>query len=262
MERQTNLVFQPQIAKNKPETIRHADNVCPFCDYENLSDILAHEDDRIWLVNKYRTLKDTWQTIIIETHQHDGDIANYSQSQNRQIINFALQKWQAVMDSQKYQSVLLYKNFGPLSGGSLSHPHMQIVGLDKIDIHDNVSISNVLGMSIWQQDSLVVNISTQPIIGFVEINVLLTDSKAQATLADIIKIVVRYLLNDYLGGRCDSYNLFFYEFNQQVAVKIVPRFVTSPYFVGYKIPQINDHQQMLQIKQALQKLISKQLLNS
>ncbi|MCX0278885.1 DUF4931 domain-containing protein [Bombilactobacillus mellis] len=260
MQPTKNLIFHPRIAQNKPETIHHQNNYCPFCDVENLTNILAREQDRIWLVNKYRTLQDTWQTIIIESQQHNGDISNYSPKQNRQIISFAVHKWQEVIATQKYRSVLLYKNFGPLSGGSLSHPHMQIVGLQNIAVQDNVSRENVLGLTVGQNDFLTVNISTQPLIGFVEINVLLSNDSKLFELADIIQIVVRYLLNDYLRGRCNSYNLFFYKFDSQIAVKIVPRFVTSPYFVGYLIPQINDHQQMLTIRHELQQLLPADLL--
>ena len=260
MQQVKNLIFHPQIAQNKPETIHHQNNYCPFCDVENLTDILAREQDRIWLVNKYRTLQDTWQTIIIESQQHNGDISNYSPKQNRQIISFAVNKWQEVIATQKYRSVLLYKNFGPLSGGSLSHPHMQIVGLQNIAVQDNVSRENVLGLTVGQNDFVTVNISTQPLIGFVEINVLLSNDSKLFELADIIQVVVRYLLNDYLQGRCNSYNLFFYKFGSQIAVKIVPRFVTSPYFVGYLIPQINDHQQMQTIRHELRQLLPADLL--
>ncbi|HAQ1357583.1 DUF4931 domain-containing protein [Enterococcus gallinarum] len=35
---------------------------------------------------------------------------------------------------------------------------------------------------------------------------------------------------------CESYNLFFFEKEGKYIVKLFPRFIVSPYFVGYKLP--------------------------
>ncbi|BDR55565.1 DUF4931 domain-containing protein [Xylocopilactobacillus apis] len=242
-----NLVFQPQIAKEKP----NRNSVCPFCDVNNLQNILAQDDDRIWLVNKYRTIKEAWQTIIIESSQHDGDIINYTKIQNRKIFNFAIDKWQEVINSNKYQSVLLFKNFGPRSGGSLAHPHMQIVGLNQINVLDQVSFQNVTGLTVWQREKVEVNISTEPLVGFLELNILLDNREDLALFADAVQIVVQYLMDDYMDGRYDSYNLFFYQFDKTIAVKVMLRHITSPYFVGYRITQVNDDESLDKVKKSL-----------
>ena len=86
------LVFQMSIAKGKPQSYRKdkKKNVCPFCDVENLTDIYAKEDDMIWLKNKFPTLRDTWQTVLIESSDHNGDISTYTQEHNRKLMHFAL----------------------------------------------------------------------------------------------------------------------------------------------------------------------------
>ena len=94
MENEQPLVFQTEVAKNKPENIVHTDHVCPFCDVAHLTDILDQAGEKIWLVNKFRTLQHTWQTVVIESAKHDGDFSNYSLAESRQIIEFALVKWQ------------------------------------------------------------------------------------------------------------------------------------------------------------------------
>nr|WP_263851992.1 DUF4931 domain-containing protein [Ligilactobacillus salivarius] len=38
-----------------------------------MTNILDKDGDCIWLVNKFRTLQDTMQTIIIESKDHLGD---------------------------------------------------------------------------------------------------------------------------------------------------------------------------------------------
>jgi hypothetical protein len=58
-------------------------------------------------------------------------------------------------------------------------------------------------------------------------------------MADYIQIVAHYLLNNFYKG-CKSYNLFFYQLEGRILVKVVPRFVTSPLFIGYSIPQVSN----------------------
>lgn len=43
------LYFLNDIGKQKPESIRNRNAACPFCDKENLTDILATEGSIIWL---------------------------------------------------------------------------------------------------------------------------------------------------------------------------------------------------------------------
>ncbi|KRL01111.1 hypothetical protein FC81_GL001250 [Liquorilactobacillus capillatus DSM 19910] len=229
----------------------NTNNACPFCQRETLAGILAEEEDRIWLENKYRTLDETYQTVIIEAAEHDGDISTYPRSKNRAIFNFALKAWKTIIDSGKYKSVLMYKNFGPYSGGSLRHPHMQIVGLNKIDAYANIRKQNFTGHMFYKDHGVKINISAYPIAGFTEFNIILLDAEKIEPFADIVQTVVNYILNDYFKGRCTSYNLFFYYINSQIVAKIVPRFVVSPYFMGYKIPQVNDSKRNTEIEKEL-----------
>lgn len=142
--------------------------------------------------------------------------------------------------SNKYQSTIMYKNYGPLSGGSLRHPHFQIVGLDNYDVYQNIDISNFTGVEVIHDERCEITLSTQPIIGFVEINIAIDEVGHIDDLADAVQVIVKYLLNDYMGGRLSSYNLFFYEMANKFYCKIVPRYATSPYFVGYKIAQVQN----------------------
>lgn len=235
------LVFKPEVARKKPETILHKNSVCPFCDTPNLTNILERSGDIIWLMNKYQMLEDTWQTVIIESAKHDGDFSNYSQAECRKITAFAIKAWQKVLDTHQYKSVVLYKNYGPLSGGSLSHPHMQIVGFTKMDVYADVTPANIAGATILDKNGVTLNLSDQPIMGPLELNLTLVDERAIDYFADLLQKCVQYVLDDCFNGKCESYNLFFYK-NQadQVVVKIMPRFVVSPYFVGYKLSGISD----------------------
>lgn len=250
------LVFQTNAAKHKPENIRHTQNACPFCQPTHLTHVLTQQADMIWLVNKFRTLQDTLQTLIIESADHNGDIANYSVTKNRQLFAFAFHCWHQLQTNPRYQSVLMYKNYGPLSGGSLRHPHLQIVGLEHTDGYADIALENFQGLPVLTHDALTVTISTKPVMGFVEINVHLKQATALVALADTVQAIIIYVLQRHYHGRCDSYNLFFYQLNGDVYCKVLPRFVVSPYFVGYHLAQVNDAAQLVAVQQGLQQIFT------
>lgn len=243
------LVFDVMQAKGKPDDRRRPDGYCPFCDTANLTDIIRRDGESIWLVNKFRTLRHTMQTVLIESSEHEGDIAEYAPEENRRILRFALSCWDEMIASGKYASVLMYKNFGPLSGGSLVHPHLQIVGLEREDGYAALAPENFTGIDVWRRGRVSLNISTAPIMGFFELNVVapqgIASSQDPADRAeadrffDVIQVAVRYVLNGHHGGRASSYNLFFYHFGGMTIAKVLPRWVVSPYYVGYRLAQVN-----------------------
>lgn len=242
------LIFNMEINKNKYANLAVAQKTCPFCDTENLTAILDQQNNKIWLKNKFPTIENSLMTVIIESDKHLGDISTYSVEENRQVFRFAFECWQKLLNDPLYQSVLMFKNFGPHSGGTLRHPHMQIVGLEDADGYEHISPENFEGVAI-KENSVDITISTRPIMGFVEFNVIISDLEYIDHLADKVQIITRYLLEEYMNGRCDSYNLFFYKLpeNHHYICKIVPRFITSPYFIGYKMPQVNKNNRLEEI---------------
>jgi len=63
-------------------------------------------------------------------------------------------------------------------------------------------------------------------------------------LSDFIKIAVDYLMNHF-NKRITSYNIFFYYNGEKIFVKIMPRFATSPLFVGYNIRFLPNNMNMI-----------------
>lgn len=237
------LVFMLSIAKKKPHSYRKPKQSCPFCDVENLTNIYQKKDDLIWLENKYPTLENTMQTVLIESSDHNGDIATYSKEHNRKMIKFALKCFNKMNNSGKYRSVLWYKNFGPNSGGSLIHPHMQIVGLDKEDGYQYITPKNFEGISIFKNQDVEVNVCQNPVQGFCELDMNSLTNNDLDLWADWIQSGVRYFLNVMYDGRLNSYNLFFYPRpDGGICAKLITRFPAPPYFVGYKLSQVNDYE--------------------
>ena len=247
----SHLVFNLEIGQHKPENIINSTAYCPFCDRKNLTDVLEKRGS-IWLVkNKYPVLEDTFQTVIIETEDCNTELSLYPKQHLYAVIDFGLEKWLEMIASSQFTSVIFYKNHGPCSGGTIRHPHMQIVGLEKFDSMTHVQPEHFHGNIISRRHGVEFNLSAFPRMGFFEFNVVLPDIANKNILADYIQIGTHYILNRFHRA-CKSYNLFFYHYEGKIIAKMIPRFVTSPLFVGYSIPQIANEKRCHEVIQQIQ----------
>ncbi|USG63932.1 DUF4931 domain-containing protein [Brevibacillus ruminantium] len=237
---QTHLHFDMYIGRQKPESINNREAACPFCNRAELTDILDERGEIIWLKNKYPVLQDASQTVLIETDQCDSDLSEYSKEHLYALFSFGMEKWLEMAASGSYRSVLFFKNHGPYSGGSIRHPHMQIVGLDHFDYLQDVKREDFEGIVIDRAEGVECNLSTKPRVGFFEYNVILSENGSLHRFADYTQILTHWILH-HVNRRCQSYNLFFYQWEGRVIVKVVPRFVASPLYIGYGIPQVGNN---------------------
>ncbi|MEK3857014.1 DUF4931 domain-containing protein [Cytobacillus sp. FSL H8-0458] len=236
----THLHFNTGIGVQKPNSIRNKDISCPFCAREELTDIIAVEDSIILLKNKFPVLENSYQTVLIETDQCDGELSVYPEEHLIRLISFGLKHWLLMEESGEYESVLFFKNHGPLSGGSIAHPHMQIVGLKNIDYKEKIQAQDFEGLLIHEESGTVFTLSTSPRIGFYEFNVKLADQDDIPYFAKCIQTAAHYILNAF-PFPSNSYNLFFYKLGREIYAKIVPRYITTPIFIGYSIPQVPNN---------------------
>jgi len=233
------LIFDSNIGKNKPENIVNTNAMCPFCCREQLTGIIASDGPILLIKNKYPVLIDTFQTVLIETYECNVELSTYSKEHLYKVIGFGVTKWQEMIQSGEFTSVIFYKNYGPCSGGTIRHPHMQIVGLKDIDYTKNISAESFQGFIIHQQKGVELNLAKEPKNGFFEFNVRLDHLQFLNQMADYIQIIVHYVLHHF-HKNCKSYNLFFYQINGTILAKIMPRFITSPLFIGYSLPQVSN----------------------
>jgi hypothetical protein len=242
-----HLYFLSDIGKEK---FVYQDNGsrCPFCNREELSDILDEDDSILLVKNKFPTLADTFQTVLIETNDCLADISTYDTAHMRKIITFGTSHWLKMEESGDFKSVLFYKNHGPLSGGSINHAHMQIVGLKNIDYRLNLKDDIFDGIEIYREGECFLNISTKPNACSTELNII-TTPRNDNFMADNIQNIVKYIFNHF---KCSSFNLFFYQWKKSIICKVVPRYVTSPFLIGYSIPQTSNR--LSDIAQEVQKI--------
>ncbi|SFD00216.1 DUF4931 domain-containing protein [Clostridium uliginosum] len=234
------IVFLNDIGKEKPNNFRNNDTQCPFCNRAELEGVIDEKGSFILLKNKYPTLQDTLQLVIIETCSCEIGMGEYSPEYMENLIRFGVKHWLKLEENDEYKSVIFYKNHGPNSGGSIKHAHMQIVGLKSIDYRENLNQKYFDGVEIYRSRSCIVNLSDQPINGFSEFNVIIDDDlNSLNELSNGVRKIVHYILNNYFA-KCDSFNLFFYHWNGKIICKVTPRFTTSPLLLGYSLKQISN----------------------
>ena len=60
--------------------------------------------------NKFPTLKDTFQTVLIETDNCEDHIATYTEEHMKSLIRFSIKHWLDLQKNEEFTSVILYKN--------------------------------------------------------------------------------------------------------------------------------------------------------
>ena len=233
-----HLYFNTSIGVQKPESIRNKEQACPFCARDELTDIIAVDGPIILLKNKYPVLENAYQTVLIETDDCHGDLSSYSKEHLHRLIQFGIKHWLEMEKTGKYRSVLFFKNHGPLSGGSIAHPHMQIVGLHHLDYSVTAVPEMFAGIVMAEEkDGPRFTLSTKPRVGFYEFNIEMDDRCYQERFSEYLQIAVHYILNHF-PFKTSSYNVFFYHLNGKIYAKVMPRFVTTPLYIGYGLPQV------------------------
>ena len=237
-EKHSHLVFDTKIGGTKPVTVFDTGHKCPFCCRDELEGIIAEEGPIFLIVNKYPVLQDTFQTVLVETDDCNSELSLYPKSHLHRVIRFGTERWLDMMAGGEFASVLFFKNHGPNSGGTIRHPHMQIVGLRHIDYTANIPPACLGGSVISRDGGVELAIADKPMVGFVELNLKIANLGSLDRLADYLQICAHYLLHHF-NRHCNSYNIFFYRIGGQITAKVMPRFVTSPLYVGYGIPQLS-----------------------
>ncbi|OLS35297.1 DUF4931 domain-containing protein [Bacillus sp. MRMR6] len=232
-----HLHFNTSIGVKKPENIRNKMQPCPFCERDQLVDIIDVEGPIILLKNKFPVLENAYQTVLIETDDCHAELSSYDLPHLHRLLQFALRHWHDMDVNGNYQSVIFYKNHGPLSGGTIAHPHMQIIGLHDINYKENIDEEVFEGILIEEKDGVHFSLSTKPKVGFYEFNIEMPDTHYVETFGINLQKVVHYILHNF-PFKANSYNLFFHHYDRRIIAKVVPRFITTPLYIGYGIPQV------------------------
>ena len=75
------------------------------------------------------------------------------------ILQFGLDKWRETRERKEFKSVLFFKNHGYMSGGSIRHPHSQIIGLEDYDYHEDITAQNMEGWLLHEDQGCAHHLS-------------------------------------------------------------------------------------------------------
>ncbi len=236
MKNDTHLCFIFPKVRFKAEE-QGATTECPFCKKSRLSGIIDQDGSITLVKNKYQTLEHAFQTVLIETDKCNSYLTEYPVEHLQKVLEFGFKHWDRMEESGEYKSVVFFKNHGPLSGGTVGHAHMQIAGLKNLDYMQHINEKIFIGIEVYREQESIVNVALQPNATAVEFNIIVPSKHNTRFLAENIRKVVKYALGRH---NCSSYNLFFFKREKFIICRVVPRYVTSPYLIGYYIPQVID----------------------
>lgn len=225
------------ISKQKPITVNGENVVCPFCDWKALKEtntILGETNEVLWMENKYPTFMNAYQTVLVEHQDCEANLSTYDHDHRTALLQFAITQWLAMEESGKYRSVGMIKNHGFLSGASIKHSHLQIVGFEEADIYHDIEESNFEGITIYGDEDVLLGLSTKPRGESYEFNVTISNLDAIGKMGEHIGNIVDYILNQ-INSKNQSFNLVFYHLDNRIIAKIIPRYPTSVYVVGYAV---------------------------
>ncbi len=241
------IYFNRKVNMQKPSTIRNTKTSCPFCDRSQIAKIIEEQDDMLLIENKFSTLKDAMMLVLIESNVCESNMHTYDHDKLKRLLEFAITKWIEYEQTNEFKTVALFKNKGLHSSGTIRHPHMQIVGFKDQDCYEQIKLENLQGHSV-KIDDMEFNLSTLPLISFLEFNIKVTDDFNK--LAKTVSLLTKYIEETYWGAEA-SYNFFFYNLNGKRYLKIIPRYPTSAINIGYGIVQIYDQEQLAEYEQAI-----------
>ncbi len=238
-----NLInYDFSLGRKKPENIVQTQNACPFCDVSSLTNIIDREGEFIFLRNKYNVMRDSDMFVLVEADRCGVDMPDYTPEHMRALIRFGVRHWEALRDSGRYEAVIFYKNHGHLSGGTMRHAHMQIVAFHHADPSLMIDRESMEGITIAEKDGAVLSVATKPRHGYGEFNIIGKKESLDA-MADYLQKTVAFIVSQFKHSG-DSYNIFFYHLDDKIAIKVLPRMITSPLLIGYGIrllpPSLDD----------------------
>lgn len=239
MEEKYNIVLKTELAQKKPHTVGNKQaNNCPFCNKNGIQTehILKETEEFVWFKNKFPTLEDTDQTLILETMSCDEDITTYSKEYLHRLFDFVFARRTEMIHTGKYKEVILFKNHGIQSCSSIHHAHIQLVGLEKTSYQKQLIEDFLEGSVIYENEKTKVTVSKTPSSEFYEFNIVWEKDVTDKKHIDWLQYIVQFILQTKFKNTTD-YNIVFHETETQGIFKVYPRKPNSILFIGFGLRQ-------------------------
>jgi len=67
--------------------------------------------------------------VIVETPDHDGHMVQYGREKVEEILRMYLVRCRDLFQDKRFRYIQIFRNYGPVAGASLAHPHSQLIAL-------------------------------------------------------------------------------------------------------------------------------------
>ncbi|NGY88182.1 DUF4931 domain-containing protein [Bacillus megaterium] len=233
----THITYKTNIGNNKPNTLINKNYKCPFCNREELhkeGHMLRETSEFLIAKNKYPVLEGSYPAVIVEHNSCNEHIGTYSVEYLERLLKFCLSYYADLEKTGSYKSIAFFKNHGIFSGGSIQHPHMQIIGFqnDSYEVNNN----DFNGIPIISNELIEWNFSNKPKSEFFEINLTLKNKDHLNKFCAYLQKSVQFVLQ-VLNTKHQCYNLAFQIEDDCIKVKIISRGPTSILLLGFGIHQ-------------------------
>lgn len=242
-------LYKNEIKKEK-EIIRKNEN-CPFCidgfiEKEKYRILSIHENNKVlWIKNKFPISDVLDSTLIIESDKCGESIHNFDLIYLKELIDFIFEKRNEMINSNLYDFVFVYRNYGKESSGSIPHSHTQINGLKKnsdVEVYDKVYSYSGDIIESSSNTTAELLFSNEPMTEYMELNICWSEDKIPLDAAFYLQKTIQYM-DFYKDGLYESYNLIFNEIEGKKYIKVIYRSskaAFTPYYLAYDISLVFD----------------------
>lgn len=221
--------------------------ICPFCNKHGLLEETIIKEDPIeqflWLPNRYPANKNMDMTLIIEGNDCEYDFHEYRIEKIAHLLKFSEHCYEEFKERGNYQDILLFKQFGKYSGGTVRHGHLQLVGLYEKQVNDELIKTSLLkenNHSIYKNKSVELNYNLFPVGEHEAFNLIY---KRNENLEIDVSKVLRLMINYIIDNGSESYSLAFYINEDDIVIQIKDRYISSTFNVHYGIKSVFEYEE-------------------
>lgn len=239
-----NLYLQGRKNENKVEKEK---KFCPFCEpgFTGIKEgvdnqLIEHhpEEPILWVKNKFPIIDDLEMTLFIETDKCDEHMGTYEVTYIQKLINYMLACKNKMMQTGKYQDVLLFRNYGLQAGGSVPHAHTQLNGIKNPNLQVTYRKDAYEGLLIYQSNrsSATCNISDKPFTEYYEFNISWSEENMPYDAALYLQKAISFM-NVFKNGSYIAYNLD--EIDCKHHIKVIYRANVTVYLLAWDLHLVN-----------------------
>lgn len=158
---------------NKPNHYNQSVS-CPFCTtgawHNEKNDHFKTSEcgTLFWIDNAYQVVPNVKLTLVIEHNTCTKQLGHYGVTHCRHYFDMLDYAYEGL--KKDHETVIVYKNVGRLSSGSVPHAHTQVVATNKVEFR--LPEWGFVGLEVYASDLLTMNVATEGICEEFEINIL------------------------------------------------------------------------------------------